>query len=322
MHIAQVLDRQVVATAEISPDQAFPAEPGWSEAPDTVEPGWWMVDGAWLAPDPRRAAVLSGSRVVVVSTVDASAPGRSPHIIPLEDGSLVDIGWWRVGDVWLAPDPRRAALVVDEIVTKIDLIDAANPDLPPGAVPLETGSPVIPGWHYRDGSFRPPVKGTAAIVVNDVVRNLTPVDIDYLPALDGLVLVPDGVTVAIGYGYSGGVFSPPAAPPIDLKAYAAARRYEREIGGVVVAGTSIDTSRESQSMIAGAHAYVQAMPSATVDFKAASGWVTLDAATVTAIALSVAAHVQACFAAEKAADAGIDAGTITTTAEVDAAIAA
>lgn len=112
-----------------------------------------------------------------------------------------------------------------------------------------------------------------------------------------------------------------AASPSALKAHAAARRYAREVGGIVVGGVSIDTSRESQAKIAGAHAYVQASPAATVDFKATSGWVTLTAATVTAIALAVAAHVQACFAAEKTVDAAIDAGTITTTAEVDAAMA-
>lgn len=113
-----------------------------------------------------------------------------------------------------------------------------------------------------------------------------------------------------------------ASSPAALKARAATRRYAREIGGIEAAGIVIDTSRESQAMIAGAHAYVQATPAATVEFKAASGWVTLDAATVTTIALAVASHVQACFAAEKAADEAIDAGTITTAAEVDAAIAA
>jgi len=38
-----------------------------------------------------------------------------------------------------------------------------------------------------------------------------------------------------------------------------------------------------------------------------------------AIATAVGAHVQACFAAENAVQAAITAGTITTTAEIDAA---
>jgi hypothetical protein len=47
--------------------------------------------------------------------------------------------------------------------------------------------------------------------------------------------------------------------------------------------------------------------------------VTLDAATVTAVALAVGAHVQTCFALEQTLDAEITAGTITTTAQIDAA---
>ncbi len=58
-------------------------------------------------------------------------------------------------------------------------------------------------------------------------------------------------------------------------------------------------------------------------FKAASGWIELTAEQIKAVALAVFAHVQACFAAEDAADAGINAAppTITTLAEVDAAFA-
>lgn len=108
-------------------------------------------------------------------------------------------------------------------------------------------------------------------------------------------------------------------PQINLTAYVAQKRWEKETGGIEVNGQIIDTSRESQSMITGAYAYSQANPSETIQFKAASGWVTLDAPTMAAIATAVGAHVQACFALEASVAAAITDGTITTTAEIDAA---
>jgi hypothetical protein len=107
--------------------------------------------------------------------------------------------------------------------------------------------------------------------------------------------------------------------PVDLIAYAANKRWRVETGGIVVGGAHIDTSRDSQAMIANAYAYVTASGSSSIAFKADSGWVTLDPATVKAIALSVGAHVQSCFAIEQTVDAAILAGTISTTAEIDAA---
>lgn len=159
----------------------------------------------------------------------------------------------------------------------------------------------------------------AAIVDAGLVRNIVKVDPNDLPDLAGLHLVPDGVPVAIGWSFAAGAFAPPSASTPDLKAAAAAKRWSVETGGIVVAGMSIDTGRESQALIAGAHAYVQAAPATVIPFKGLGGWVDLDAAAVTAVALAVAAHVQACFAAERAVDAAIDAGTISTVAEIDAA---
>ncbi|MFD2142881.1 DUF4376 domain-containing protein [Ancylobacter oerskovii] len=110
----------------------------------------------------------------------------------------------------------------------------------------------------------------------------------------------------------------PLPPDIDLATYAAAKRWAIETAGIVVNGASIATDRESQGLITGAFVYVQANPSATVQFKAADGFVTLDAAAVTTIANAVAAHVQACFAAERDVLAGIVAGTVTDPADIDA----
>lgn len=104
----------------------------------------------------------------------------------------------------------------------------------------------------------------------------------------------------------------------DLIAYAASKRWRVETGGITLNGARIDTARDSQAMIANAYAYVTASGAASISYKANSGWVTMDAATVKAVALAVGAHVQACFAFEETVAADIEAGTLTTTAEIDA----
>ncbi len=155
---------------------------------------------------------------------------------------------------------------------------------------------------------------------------LTPagaIDVVYLspPGPDiAAVPIPDDAFSGFVSDGAGGWSPPPMAPPTpdDLRSHAAAVRFAVETGGVDVDGTVIDTSRDSQSMIAGALAYVQASEAVSVEFKATSGWVTLSAAQVTTIALAVAVHVQQCFAAERAVDDGIADGTITTRDQIDA----
>ncbi len=110
----------------------------------------------------------------------------------------------------------------------------------------------------------------------------------------------------------------PEPEPVDLHAYAASRRYAVETGGTVINGMRVMTDRASQSLITGAYNYVQANPEITVKFKTSGGFVELTAAQMTAIANAVCAHVQAAFAAESEIDQQIIAGTITTTAEIDA----
>lgn len=129
-------------------------------------------------------------------------------------------------------------------------------------------------------------------------------------------------SVLQGYIYIGDTFSEPVAPPVtngNLIAYASAKRYAIETGGIVINGSLIATDRASQSLITGAYNYVKENPDATVNFKAMSGFVELTAAQMVAIANVVAAHVQACFAAEGIVVGAIASGAITTTAEIDAA---
>ncbi|MGX9980249.1 DUF4376 domain-containing protein [Methylobacterium fujisawaense] len=142
-----------------------------------------------------------------------------------------------------------------------------------------------------------------------------------------LVACPDSVVIE-GWSYADAsktFAAPVVAPPTiaQLVAHAAAKRFAVETGGLSVNGLTVATDRDSQSMIANAYAGMQASGAASVKFKAASGWIELTAEQIKAVALEVFAHVQACFAAEDAADAGINAAppTITTLAEVDAAFA-
>lgn len=109
----------------------------------------------------------------------------------------------------------------------------------------------------------------------------------------------------------------PPPPEVDLKYYTTQKRYALETGGITVGGAIISTDRGSQSLINGAFNYVNASGAPEVKFKAQGGFVILTAAQVQVIALAVGAWVQACFAAEMEVWEMIDAGVITTVAEVD-----
>jgi hypothetical protein len=82
------------------------------------------------------------------------------------------------------------------------------------------------------------------------------------------------------------------------RAELAAIRYARETGGITVNGVAVATDLVSQAKINGALALVQVQPATSIKWKAAAGFVTLDAAAVQAVALAVGRHVQACFARE------------------------
>jgi hypothetical protein len=111
--------------------------------------------------------------------------------------------------------------------------------------------------------------------------------------------------------------------PKGLTAYAAAARYKKETGGITVSGIAMPTDRETQAQLSGAYAYVQATPAATIQWKLANGsFASLTAAQIASIATAVAAHVQACFAAEAAIVSQIAAGTLATKAQIDSAFAA
>lgn len=129
------------------------------------------------------------------------------------------------------------------------------------------------------------------------------------PGLDFTNVPPaDGRMIWTGSVWS---YSPEA-----LKDYTAAKRYAVETGGINVAGAPIKTDRESQGLITGAAALTK-ITGDNVKWKTEAGFVTVSALQIEAIAVSVGNHVQACFAAEAALISLIDAGTITTTEQIE-----
>lgn len=102
-------------------------------------------------------------------------------------------------------------------------------------------------------------------------------------------------------GTSGG--PPQAATLEDLKAElqraAAARRWAVESGGITVAGMRVSTAIEDQNRITSVIANAGAAGVQAVDFKAASGWVSLTLAELSAVAAAIARHVQRCYSAER-----------------------
>ncbi len=150
---------------------------------------------------------------------------------------------------------------------------------------------------------------------------------DYRPGVDEVACTPDQADAPGAWMRSGDGLVPAPARGLgaaDLLRYAAERRYAAETAGITVAGVAVATDRQSQAMIAGAVAYLGASGAPSLRFKAAQGFVTLAPADLTAIAVAVGAHVQACFAAEDrlAADIAAVPPAVTTRAAIDAAFAA
>ena len=108
-----------------------------------------------------------------------------------------------------------------------------------------------------------------------------------------------------------------------LKAHAAMRRWEKEQGGITLPGNvMVATDTPAQVKIAELRRRVASGEVAVpFSFKSASGWVDLNEATIIAVDQAVAAHIQSCYATEREISDAIDAGTVTTTAAIDAAFA-
>ncbi len=97
----------------------------------------------------------------------------------------------------------------------------------------------------------------------------------------------------------------------------AAYRYGREVGGLTLpSGIKIATDDRSKTLIAGAQIDATANPAILTDFKTATGWVQINAATVGTISAAVASHVRACYSTERLHSDAINA--LLTVADVEA----
>ena len=104
----------------------------------------------------------------------------------------------------------------------------------------------------------------------------------------------------------------------QLAAYAGEVRWQAEVTGVS-GGTSYRTDRLSRALLNTTLAYVRANTSATVEWKALDGtFHTLDATEMETFNNDVNVHVESCYASEKTCKVDIDAGTVTTLAQIDA----
>lgn len=117
-------------------------------------------------------------------------------------------------------------------------------------------------------------------------------------------------------------FDPVARARADLLAYAADRRWRIEVGGIVIAGVPIATDDRSKIMIMGARVAAASDAAWQTIWHGADGQTyPLNAAAMIAISGAVEAHVNATFGTFATVKTAIEAGTITTTAAIDAAFA-
>lgn len=94
----------------------------------------------------------------------------------------------------------------------------------------------------------------------------------------------------------------------SLRALVTARRWTVETSGITLpTGVRVATGIDDQNRITSVIANMRLANLDTVSFKAISGWVTLTLAELEGVAAAIAAHVQACFTAERAHHEAIDA---------------
>ena len=72
-------------------------------------------------------------------------------------------------------------------------------------------------------------------------------------------------------------------------------RYQKEIAGITFNGMTIPTDRQSQAMLTGVYNVVQQNPDRLINWKTDSGFIQLNKATIEALSIAVADHIQACF---------------------------
>lgn len=103
----------------------------------------------------------------------------------------------------------------------------------------------------------------------------------------------------------------PVDPQLSPSEIIASERYRREGLGIVVESMVIETSRDSQALIASTGLSAILDPEYRCNFKTLNGFVEIGAEQILAIAKAVRAHVQACFDRELELLRAIEAGSYT-----------
>lgn len=115
---------------------------------------------------------------------------------------------------------------------------------------------------------------------------------------------------------------PDAPPPTqqELIAYAAAKRYDIETGGLISAAFGqLATDRDTRGILGQAIQLIDlGIIAAPIRFKAPSGFTLLDRAALVAISTEIAAHVQVAFDIEDEVIGKVLNGAITSKAQIDA----
>lgn len=101
------------------------------------------------------------------------------------------------------------------------------------------------------------------------------------------------------------------AAPEEPASVIAAERYRHEGSGVFVQEMKIETTRDSQALIASTGLSAILDPEYRCNFKTLNGFVEIGAEQIIAIAKAVRAHVQACFDRELTLLRALEAGTYT-----------
>lgn len=155
----------------------------------------------------------------------------------------------------------------------------------------------------------------------DLVETITP---EVVPPAGGIeVPFPpaDGRMI-----WNGSAWEWPAPTVADLTAHLSHIRQIYELEGVTVTvgqdALEIETDLASQAKILSARVAADSDPTFTTNWSAKNGYFHLNAAGVVAISNAVLEHINASFAAKRSVADQIDAGSLTTLSEVEAAFAA
>lgn len=139
----------------------------------------------------------------------------------------------------------------------------------------------------------------------------------FFDAATGAIVFPrDGQTPEDAIFEAGAAVNAPASAD-DLKAFAADKRWRVETGGIVRMGLTVPTDDRAKLLLLGASS--EMADEDTAPFNVGTASVVINGAQFKALYGAVVAHVQACMARQTEIMAAIDAGTITTTAQIEAA---